>query len=738
VQWAKAAPRIVAEELLAVADPLVTALRPGGPAAGKAVASSLALSLAPEEDASPAPAWLHLQQQQSFRRVAAAVRRYRGAMLADPVGSGKTFVALGVAALFNNGNPTACFVPATIIRQWEAVAARLGVPVLLCSHEQVSRGKLPLAGRGLVIIDECHHYRNNCTRRYAHLAPWLVGRRTLLVTATPIVNRPIDLAHQLLLAVRDDVLAWHGVPSLKALLGGGRSHPALGQLVFEGESAGELRPRPVATVSPPSRNESTGINDLVTALDQLRLSRDPSVARLIRIVLLRSVASSPAAVAGTLRRYRQLLLHARDARNVGQSLDRAQLRRFSAELGDQLMWWELLPASDSGSDLELSDIPTVEAILQQIEAAGSEADLKLERLRQILRDKRRSLVFVCSRDTVRYLRNALEDRVAWCTGERAGIGHTRLRRETVMDWFRPGKHEGTTPLHLVVTDVAAEGLDLQSAARVIHYDLPWNPMRLEQRAGRAVRLGSLHAQVEVVRFAPLPILERALRLEATLAQKARLPASAGLGPEGRRVWRWMGELAQRFGAIRAVAGLAALPAGSPGLLAGFTLHHSHDSGTRISSSIGWQTADGSWSEDPKLLELLLARAAEQEEVGSADGQKLRGYLALLARTIRARLRATESRKWSMTEPAPAARLIADRLQHLIRAAARSRDAARLLRLEGALRVVAGGHTAGEATLIGRMAEEPDTRVVSELSTWPANRVLWEGIEVRLSGMVLFS
>src|SRR5215210_4927281 len=93
-QWATAAPRIVAEELLAVADPLLTALRPGAYATGQAVASSLALSLAPEEDDSSAPAWLNPQQQRSFRRVAAAVRRYRGAMLADPVGSGKTFVAL--------------------------------------------------------------------------------------------------------------------------------------------------------------------------------------------------------------------------------------------------------------------------------------------------------------------------------------------------------------------------------------------------------------------------------------------------------------------------------------------------------------------------------------------------------------------------------------------------------------------------------------------------------------------
>jgi hypothetical protein len=77
-----------------------------------------------------------------------------------------------------------------------------------------------------------------------------------------------------------------------------------------------------------------------------------------------------------------------------------------------------------------------------------------------------------------------------------------------------------------VTDVAAEGLDLQRAARVVHYDLPWTPMRIEQREGRSVRYGSHYDRVEVVRFGVPAVLERSLRLEARPLRGSRRPGGA--------------------------------------------------------------------------------------------------------------------------------------------------------------------------------------------------------------------
>ena len=50
---------------------------------------------------------------------------------------------------------------------------------------------------------------------------------------------------------------------------------------------------------------------------------------------------------------------------------------------------------------------------------------------------------------------------------------------------------------LLGTDAASEGLNLQTLARLINLDLPWNPTRLEQRKGRIQRIGQVHSRVEV-------------------------------------------------------------------------------------------------------------------------------------------------------------------------------------------------------------------------------------------------
>jgi superfamily II DNA or RNA helicase len=730
-----APPAIVAEELVAVPDPLLTALRPGPTTCGAAVAASLARSVFPAEDCAPAPAWLLPGQHRSFRQTVAAVRRYGGAVLADPVGSGKTYVALAVAAAFNRSAPTACVVPATLLAQWEAVAKGLGVRLALGSHEQASRGRLPQGARGMVILDESHHYRNPLTRRYIHLASWLGNRPALLVTATPIVNRLADLGNQLYLSVRDDALALEGIPSLRTLLQSGCPHPALGQVVVENEALADARPRRISRMSAPDERGTP--DHAVDLLNRLRLSRNESIAGLIRRVLLRAAASSPAALAGALKRYRRLLLHARDAFQRGRAMERGELRRFTDDLGDQLVWWELLPYGDGSSDLELSDLAELERVIPAATAALQESDPKLSRLREILSEEKPAVVFTTSRDTVQYIRDRLGDlRLAWCTGDRAGIGRALLPRRSVLAWFREGVQVGPGPRHLVVTDVAAEGLDLQRAGRIVHYDLPWTPMRLEQREGRAVRLGSRHSEVEVVRFAPPASLEGRLRLEETLARKAKLPAAAGLGPGGRHIWRWRAELAERFGGAEAVAGVARVPSSLSGLLAGFALYCPTDPARCLSATVGWLDVHGVWIEAPEVVAERLMAAAARSRHEKVDAEQLRKYLELLAPVIRDRLGPVRARRWVSPDPTAAARNVAKRLGGLIHQAARLRQDARLLQLERALAFVAGAHTAGEEILIERLAEAPDSDILAEL-TRVKPQPSWEGIEARLTGLIVF-
>ena len=224
-------PLIVAEALEQAGDPGATALRAGAASPVASVARAIATSLLPTQADIDSPAWLQPSQHAPFRRAIHALERHGGALLALPVGSGKTWVALAVARHLNDDGLTSVLVPPPLRAHWLRTAGAAGVQVDILSHARASRGSLP-ASRGMVIIDESHHFRNPLTLRYAAVAPWLVGRRALLLSATPVVNRLDDLAAQLRLTVRDDALATSGIGSLSVLLASGLGHPALSDVVI--------------------------------------------------------------------------------------------------------------------------------------------------------------------------------------------------------------------------------------------------------------------------------------------------------------------------------------------------------------------------------------------------------------------------------------------------------------------------------------------------------------------------
>lgn len=68
-----------------------------------------------------------------------------------------------------------------------------------------------------------------------------------------------------------------------------------------------------------------------------------------------------------------------------------------------------------------------------------------------------------------------------------------LNREATKRDFKQGKAD-----ILLCTDAAAEGLNFQFCAALINYDMPWNPMRVEQRIGRIDRIGQTHEQMQII------------------------------------------------------------------------------------------------------------------------------------------------------------------------------------------------------------------------------------------------
>lgn len=694
----------MAESLQHVDDPLATVLQAGPPASPALVVRAIARSLAPPEFAGPPPEWLRPDQVASFRRSRAAVERHGGALLADPVGSGKTFVALALA--WSLGRPAAGVVPAALLPQWHSTARRLGIALQLVSHEAVSRGRLPDSSATLVLVDECHRFRNPQIRRYTGLARWLIGRRVLLLSATPVVNRLEDLAHQLLLAVPDDALRARGLDSILESLRTGVAHPALGEVVLS-------RPRPLDTPARTGRDLSPDPDPeeaaLAAELGRLRLSRDSGTRALIRMVLWRALASSPAALAGALDRYLALLDQAGAAASSGRRVSRAAIRAWCGAEAGQYLLWEVLPDGGAGTDLHTGDRRRVTRLLARARQHALRGDTRSRAVAAILGDRRPTLVFTGSRDTLDYLRNQWRHlRPAWVTGSAAGIGNTRLPRTTVLAWFGPRRPPLPVPLQppclLLATEVAAEGLDLQQAARVVHYDLPWTSVRLDQREGRARRLGGSARDVEVLRCLPSAGLEGKLRTRDRLAHKRELSFVAGLGDEARWLYRWRADLAA-WSEGEAVAGVATAEGNDDGWFIGVAFDSLQpDGGVRQEpAELWWIGQDGGFETTPeRLVPRLLALAGARTASGEPELPAL--WPALRAQ-VRRRLREAAARSLTPTL-APRRRAMLRKLRRLAAQAGRRRDRETLVRLDRLMERLSAGLTAGEGLVLAAAAETP--------------------------------
>ena len=88
---------------------------------------------------------------------------------------------------------------------------------------------------------------------------------------------------------------------------------------------------------------------------------------------------------------------------------------------------------------------------------------------------------------------------------------------TLLEKVRPLRERGIDLL--IATDVLSEGQNLQDAQFLINYDLPWNPVRIIQRAGRIDRLFSPHDTVYIYNLMPEDGLEDLLKLVQNLSKK---------------------------------------------------------------------------------------------------------------------------------------------------------------------------------------------------------------------------
>lgn len=447
-------------------------------------------------------------QTEAAEILTALLDRRGGAILADDVGLGKSYVAAAVAGTMRRrGFGVELIVPATLVAQWSEIVDEPAI-----THDSLAGDpRLPdLTRKRLLVVDEAHAFRNRKTQRWYALARRSVGARLLLVTATPICNSADDLFALVSLIAADDALRDCGVASIEEAFRVCDAH-SLDAIVSE------LVVRRERDVLPPElyfgELERQVIQHPIAAapIDELQFPLSSAVP-LLRQFLWRRLESSDAALLESVRR--QLRFYTRVLES-GRGLTRRDYRRAFAheeesDAYQQILFWDLWTGD---RDVDLGAIRDEMRRLDDLRAFVERTPSRKHELLQLTDEP--TLIFTGSVATARDL--AKRFRCAFATSRDGLAG---------IDAFRCGRAD-----LLVATDLAAEGLNLQRAAVVVHYDIPWNPVKLDQRNGRAYRIGQRRPFVRAIYF--LPDRDRT-RVVATVEAKnhvrARILGGAGWKP----------------------------------------------------------------------------------------------------------------------------------------------------------------------------------------------------------------
>ncbi|MEI6778053.1 MAG: SNF2-related protein [Chloroflexales bacterium] len=438
--------------------------------------------------------------EHQLRTVRTVLRRMRGrALLCDEVGLGKTVEAgMVMLELATRGlaRRTLVLTPPSLVEQWQGELRRkFGLDSIAYDdpifreqgaaswglHERIiasfhtakrepHRSAILAHEWDLVIVDEAHHLRNRNTILWQFAAE-LRKKYILLLTATPVQNNMEELFNLVTLLQpgllrtarvfqqqfvdRRDKLTPRNMDQL---------HDLLAEVMVRNRrsTVGLTLTRRIArTESVPLAPDERLLYDGVSAFVRRHLHAGVGRGPLNRMTLLslqRALGSSSPAAAPALERL---------------ALD------------------ERLPVAERETVKILAD------------TARSLTDhAKLNRLSELVRafpDK--LVIFTQFRETQALLQRRLS-----ADGEQVVMFHgglTRVQKEEAVTAFR-----GPARL-LLTTDAGSEGRNLQFCNGIVNFDLPWNPMRIEQRIGRLSRIGQAR-DVYVFNLAAANTLESAI------------------------------------------------------------------------------------------------------------------------------------------------------------------------------------------------------------------------------------
>jgi len=418
--------------------------------------------------------------------VKAVLGRFRGrAMLCDEVGLGKTIEAgLALLEYIQRGLARRILIlaPPSLTGQWQEELRRKFALDFVLQDEQrfegwgahdriigslatarLSRhaGELSELEFDLIIVDEAHHLRNRNTKTW-QLVNSLKKRYILLLTATPMQNGLSDL-YSLVTLLR---------PGYLKSFSDFRKSFVSAKNPTEPRNTQQLR-RLLQEVMTRNKRSHTNLilsrrhaRTIEVELDGDELDFYRRVTHLVRRGLFRQAPGGKSLIDAFTLQLLQL--------EAGSSVPAAlpTLKKIACRDLPRAYLDELARVIELGSSLSggyAMKSRKADAVLGILESY----DGKL-------------IVFTRFRETQDFLRSYLERR-----GIETAVFHGGLRRlekEAEVERFR----QSPSCRVLLSSESGGEGRNLQFCRALVNYDLPWNPMRIEQRIGRIHRLGQEH------------------------------------------------------------------------------------------------------------------------------------------------------------------------------------------------------------------------------------------------------
>lgn len=423
------------------------------------------------------------------------------AILADEVGLGKTIEAGAIIKeylLRGMARRVLILVPPSLLPQWETeLREKFALEpctdpacwgehdLILASLELAKRqphtGNLLRYTYDLVVVDEAHRLRNRQTAGW-NLVNRLRRRYLLLLTATPVQNNLREL-YNLVTLLKPGQLKTYPAFRREFMLDehSPKNPDRLRELIRQvmirtrrQETGDFFPPRHVQDLLVPlyPAEERLYHEVLAAVREAYQLippgRRKGAAVLLTLILLLREICSSAPAAAATMAALRgRAELPAVSRQKWGRLIQRARNLQRLAKIDALLQLWP--------------DLPRPVLVFTEFRRTQ---DLILERLRE-----------------------------KGITGLAYHGGLSSAGKQAVLAAFREGAEV------MVSTDTGGEGLNLQFCRSLVNFDLPWNPMRLEQRIGRVHRLGQ-RREVYIYNLATVGTIEE--RVLELIRQKIRL------------------------------------------------------------------------------------------------------------------------------------------------------------------------------------------------------------------------